>query len=325
MHKILFGFFISLFIVSINAAPSCGSASCPLYINNPFLKGIFFFGLSYEYINQDEIFVGSNKSFVGAIPEEHNEVSTLNQIANFSAGYTFNDFLTFNMILPFIHREHLHIHSDDGEPERWNFSAIGDLTMLSNFSLYNDDDSRSFLNFNAGIKLPTGVTDIKNDEGEEAEVTLQPGSGSVDYLIGATYFRNLASVPVLSGTKYSELPLVLNVSYKINSKGTDDYKFGNALSIHLSTAYRFIERLSLLLQVNARFQNKADVGTTGEPKENTGNQLLFLSPGLKIHILDNLSLSSFIQIPLFQHYNGIQQAATFNLQFSVLQEIDFLD
>ncbi len=327
MQKIIFYFLFILFITEIKAAPSCGTANCPLYINNPSLKGIFFFGLSHEYIYQNQIFVGSGKAFVGAIPEHHDEVSTINQITNLSLGYSFTDYLTFNVNLPFIQREHTHIDNEEDEavPESWNFSEIGDLNLISNISLFKNEEARSSLNLNTGIKLPTGITDIKNSEGEEADITLQPGSGSVDYIVGATYTQNLSSVPVLSDSGFSELPLILNINYRINNKGTDDYKFGNVLFIHLSTAYRFVERLSFLMQVNVKLQDKADAGTTNEPEENTGGQWVFLSPGLKFHIFDNLSLSSYIQIPLYQNYNGIQQAAPYNLQFAVQQEIDFLN
>ena len=327
MYKIVLSSLLILFISNINAAPGCGTANCPLHINNPIMKGLFFFGISHEYIYQDQIFVGSNKSFVGAIPQHHDEVSTLNQITNFSLGYSFTDFLTFNLNLPYIHREHSHIHHHQGEDriESWNFNSIGDLNLISNISLFKNDETRSGLDFIAGIKLPTGVTDIKNSEGEEAEVTLQPGSGSVDFIVGAAYSQNLSSVPVLSGSGFSELPLTLNINYRINNKGTDDYKFGNALFIHLGTAYRFIDKLSLLLQLNAKFQNKANVGLTNEPEENTGGNWLFLSPGLKFHLFSSLSISSYVQIPLYQNYNGIQQAAPYNLQFSFQQEIDFLN
>ncbi|MDO8550026.1 MAG: hypothetical protein Q7S39_07755 [Ignavibacteria bacterium] len=316
-----------LLIISNNTIASCGTANCPLHINNPILKGIFFFGLSHEYIYQDQIFVGSNRAFVGAIPQHHDEVSTLNQITNFSLGYSFTEFLTLNLNLPYIHREHSHIHNHQGEKVRdsWNFSNIGDLNLISNISVFNNEERTSELNLNTGVKLPTGITDIKNHEGEKAEVTLQPGSGSVDFIVGATYAQNLSNVPVLSGSGFSELPLILNINYRINNKGTDDYKFGNTLLIHLSTAYRFMEKISLLIQANVKLQDKADVGATNEPEENTGGQWVFLSPGLKFHIFDNLSLSSYIQIPLYQNFNGIQQAAPYYLQFAVQKEIDFLN
>lgn len=39
-----------------------------------------------------------------------------------------------------------------------------------------------------GLKLPTGKTDVTNDEGEVAERSRQPGTGTTDLIIGA-YFR----------------------------------------------------------------------------------------------------------------------------------------
>ena len=38
-----------------------------------------------------------------------------------------------------------------------------------------------------GIKLPTGKFDVANDEGEVAERSLQPGSGTTDAILGAFY------------------------------------------------------------------------------------------------------------------------------------------
>jgi hypothetical protein len=271
--------------------------------------------------------VGSNKSFVGAIPQRHDEVSTLNQLTSFSLGYGVSDFLSLDFILPFIHREHSHIHNHQGEEiwQRWNFSGIGDMTLLANVFLFNDIEENSFINVITGIKIPTGVTDIVNQEGEEAEVTLQPGSGSTDFILGATYSRNLFSIPMMSGSMYSTFPVTFNINYKLNTKGTDDYKFGNELLIHLSTAYRFIEKASLLLQVNAKFQNRADVGSTNEPRESTGGEWIFVSPGLKFYLSEALSVYSYFQVPLYQSVNGIQQVAPYNLQFGIQQEINLIN
>jgi hypothetical protein len=312
-------------MLNINIFASCGSASCPLNINNPLHMGLFSLKLSYEYIYQDQIFIGSNKSFVGAIPEEHNEVSTLNQITAFSAGYGMTDFLSLDFVVPFIHREHTHIHSEDGETEHWNFTGLGDMSLLTNFSVFNNMENTSSLNILAAVKLPTGITDFKNPEGEQAEVTIQPGTGSTDFIFGASYSQNIISLPTISGAKYSAFPFTLSINYKLNNKGTDDYKFGNELLLHLSTAYRFIERASLLLQVNAKFQEHADVGTTGEPRENTGGKWLYLSPGLKFYLIENLSIYGYFQLPLYRNVNGIQQAAPYNLQLGIQEEINFLN
>jgi hypothetical protein len=57
---------------------------------------MFFIGISHEYINQNQIYVGPDQSFIGALHGHHDEVSTLNQITNFYLGYSITDFLTLN-------------------------------------------------------------------------------------------------------------------------------------------------------------------------------------------------------------------------------------
>jgi hypothetical protein len=111
----------------------------------------------------------------------------------------------------------------------------------------------------------------------------------------------------------------------LNGKGTDDYQFGNEFQVHLSTAYRFIDKISLLLQVNARFQEKSDVGETGEPEENTGGKWIFISPGLRFYLSDDISLYSYFQLPVYQKVNGIQQAAPYNLRIGINKEINILN
>jgi hypothetical protein len=320
--------FILLFFIAFEKTyGSCGSSSCPLYVFNPLSRGYFSLGLSYEYIYQNQIYVGSDKSFVGAIPEHHDEVSTLNQITALTLGYTAFDFLRLDFALPFIHREHSHIHNHEGEQlwEYWNFTGVGDAIITGNFSILSIGDDLLNLNLNAGVKLPTGITDVKNNEGEEAEVTIQPGTGSTDLIFGTVFSKNLASLQTLSGEQYSSFPVVLSVNYRLNGKGTDDYKFGNELLLHLSTAYRFVEKISLLLQVNARFMEHSDVGTTGEPEENTGGKWIFLSPGLKFYLSDDISLYSYLQLPVYQNVNGIQQTAKYNLKFGINKELNILD
>ena len=39
----------------------------------------------------------------------------------------------------------------------------------------------------AGLKLPTGKTSVVNADGEVAERTLQPGTGTTDAFLGAFY------------------------------------------------------------------------------------------------------------------------------------------
>ncbi len=283
-------------------------------------------GFSNEYINQDQIYVGSSKSFVGALPSHHDEVQTLNERTVFNIQYGITDGLGLDIHVPFIHREHSHIGHENGQDvwELWNFSGLGDMIVSAQYAvLVPSAEFQPYLSFLIGIKLPTGVTRLKNAEGEEAEVTIQPGTGSLDGLFGVNYRQTLFSVPTISGA-YSALPIIVGISYQLSGKGTDDYRFGNTLLVHLGTAYQFINRASVLLQVNGRFQGFADVGTTGEFRENTGGTWIFISPGLSGQLTDVFSAYTYVQIPLYQNVHGIQQTAKFNLQFGLSASVGLL-
>ena len=98
-----------ILLLSVAAEASCGSASCPLNNHRYLGAGVFLLSLSREYINQDLIYVGSRRSFVGAIPYDHNEVQTINErnVIQFQVGLT--DRLGNNADIPFVSRQHSHI------------------------------------------------------------------------------------------------------------------------------------------------------------------------------------------------------------------------
>jgi hypothetical protein len=227
--------------------------------------------------------------------------------------------LGLNLDLPFIHREHSHIGHENGQDvwEYWNFSGLGDMILSGQLGvLLPAGGIGPYLSLTAGVKLPTGVTNAKNAEGELAEVTIQPGTGSTDAIFGIYYSQSLFAVPTLTG-KVSRAPISFGLSYQANGKGTDDYRFGNTLLAHVGMAYQILNGAALPLQLNARFQDFADVGLTGEPRENTGGTWMYLSPGLEVNLSEVFSFNSFVQIPIYQNVHGLQQTARFNLQLGL--------
>lgn len=318
-----------LFLVSgtsQDALASCGAASCPLN-NHRYLKsGWLQLGLAHEYINQDRIFVGTDEAFVGAIRRHHDEVQTLNERTVLNLQYGISDGIGLDFYMPFVHREHSHIHRHHGEDlwESWSFSGLGDLIVTGQYAFLNPSEPfDAYLSLTLGVKLPSGVTDAKNVEGEEAEATIQPGTGSLDGLVGLNYRQTLFSVPTVSGA-YSALPLTIGVLYQVSGRGTYDYRFGNSLLTSIGTAYQFTQRATLLFQANGRFQGFADVGTTGEPREDTGGTWVFASPGLSLQLSDGFSAYGYVQLPVYQNVHGIQQTARLNLLFGVSYNIDLL-
>src|SRR6185503_2236542 len=100
-----------------------------------------------------------------------------------------------SVTVPVVDREHFHIHNHQGGqiPETWNFTELGDVRVLGRYQLpvRQAPDSLSFYGLDFGLKLPTGKFDVANEDGDKAERTLQPGSGTTDALLGAYFRQNL--------------------------------------------------------------------------------------------------------------------------------------
>ena len=318
---------IALWMIPSVLSASCGSASCPLNNHRYLQAGFFNIMYSHEYINQDRLFIGSSRSYVGALPGEHDEVQTINQRDILDLQFGLADRVGISVAIPFITRQHDHIHHDGGGDtwEHWGFSGLGDVIVSGQYSLVVPSaDFDPYLTVTAGVKLANGLTHVRNEKGEEAEVTIQPGTGSVDGIFGLYYRQPIASLPTLSGA-YSALPLTAGISYQITGVGSSGYRFGNSLLVHVGTSYQFSSRANFLFQINGRFQGRADVGSTGEPRENTGGAWIFASPGFSVDLAQNLSAYGYVQVPLFQNVNGIQQTASYNLQLGLSASVGLLD
>ena len=104
-------------------------------------------------------------------------METINQRGLLQAQYGISNVLGIGLELPFIRRYHSHIESN--HLEQFNINGLGDMTVSGEYSiLLPSSEFAPYLSFQAGVKLPTGVTDVKNASGESAEVTIQPGTGS---------------------------------------------------------------------------------------------------------------------------------------------------
>src|SRR3954471_589550 len=221
------------FALSLAAHASCGSAFC--MVNTGWgAQGAWTepgtrFDLRYEYINQDQPMSGTDKVSVGQIPRHHDEVSTKNQNLIGTLDHSFGAHWGLNLALPVVSRDHLHIHNHMGAqlPESWNFTALGDARVLGRyqFDALQDGDARHDVwGLNFGLKLPTGKFDERNAEGELAERSLQPGSGTTDALLGAYFSRALPM---------RDLSWFAQGLYQVPLNERADYKPGDRLGLDL--------------------------------------------------------------------------------------------
>jgi hypothetical protein len=301
-------FIAALLWLPLAASASCGSAFCSINTSwdahGAWLEPGARLDLRYEWIRQDQPRSGRNNIGVGAIPRHHDEVLTLNRNLLASLDYTVNQDWGVNLLLPIVDRYHEHIHNHGGGqiPESWDFTELGDVRLMARRRLSTREDadahtvSTTAVSF--GVKLPTGKTDVKNADGDEAERSLQPGSGSTDLVLGGSY--SLA-VPMHNLTWFAQGLAQLPANEK------DQYRPGHRLNFDLGGRYDVGDRLGVLLQLNALIKAR-DRGANAEP-EDTGGKFLFLSPGLSYAFTRSLQAYGFVQLPIYQDVNGVQLVA----------------
>lgn len=289
------------------AQASCGSTFC-LVNTNWGAQGVWTepgwrADVRYEYINQDQPRAGTRDVGIGEIRQHHDEVQTVNRNWIATMDYGFSPNWGATVIVPWVDRNHDHIHNHHGEaiPESWKFSDPGDVRVAGRYQNVFEDAGAariSYAGIVAGLKLPTGDTNVANEEGEVAERTLQPGSGTTD-LIVAAYFRqaiggwNASWFTQLGG----QFPLNTN-------KG---YKPGQQVLLDVGGRWEASERVGLLVQVNALWKGH-DSGDEAEP-EDSGGRWVFVSPGFTVAVSRNVNLYGFVQLPIYQNVNGVQLVA----------------
>ncbi len=79
----------------------------------------------------------------------------------------------------------------------------------------------------AGIKLPSGNYYAKDDYGNRIPLLLQPGTGSVDYLVAYTYTLG-----------YKKFGLMSNSMYKINGENYYHEKISNSITMNFLLFYK---------------------------------------------------------------------------------------
>lgn len=288
------------------AGASCGSTFCTINTawdtQGAWTPPGWRLDVRYEHVDQNQPLRGNNRIAVGAIPEEHDEVRTKNRNWLASLDYTFNSDWGMNVVLPVAKRTHKHLENDFAagtqEPEKWDFRKIGDARVAGRYriaTVEGADHTLGTLGASFGLKLPSGQTNTKNSDGERAERSLQPGSGTTDAFVGL-YFAQLLPMKSLSWFTQAVAQRPLNTD--------QGYRPGARLALDGGLRYDLTDRFSLMLQLNALIKAR-DSGNNAEP-DNSGGKSLFVGPGASFALTQDVRLYGFAQVPVYQYVNGVQ-------------------
>ena len=286
---------------------SCGSAFCLVNtdwsVQGAWTESGLRADLRYEYIDLDQPRHGRDALGVGAIPRHHDEVETKNRNAVATLDWGLSPDWGLSIAIPYVDRDHLHIHNHQGEkePETWHFREVGDVRVQARYEFLHGQASAESLHsagLTFGVKLPTGRIDVANAQGEQAERTLQPGTGTTDLLLGAHYH---AALPLRSLSWFAQAQVVVPMNAR------DDYKPGKQLHLDGGVRYAAAQDVALMLQLNYHVRGR-DRGGNAEP-DDSGQRQAFVSPGASWNFARNAQLYAFVQLPVYQNVNGVQLTA----------------
>jgi hypothetical protein len=150
-------------------------------------------------------------------------------------------------------------------------SGLGDITILANYKLY---DSRLLKNssgtpsqqlwIGGGAKIPTGSFNVNvNDSSTTlADINAQIGTGSVDLLFNARH-----------SIQFKNFGMSTSASYKIGLANSQDYKYGNKLTL-TSIAFYQVRSKNVTITPNAGFDYE------NIESNRLNKQKIYLSDGL---------------------------------------------
>ena len=293
---------------------SCGSAFCTVNTNwtsqSALAEAGSSFDLHYEYIDQDQPFSGGHRVSVGQIPHHHDELGTVNHnlVATYSHG--FGNGWGVSLSAPVGDRDHVHVHNHHGATlnEEWKFTELGDVRVLGRyqFAALGDALTPARAGMILGLKLPTGRFTVENGEGERAERSLQPGTGTTDLIVGGYFHQRFTA---------SDASWFAQAQYQHALNSRDGYKAGAQFSADAGYRKGIGERVGLLAQLNFLRKGR-DSGVNAEPAD-SGGRYLFLSPGLSYTFSERLQLYGFYQQPVLRHVNGVQLTANRGFLFGL--------
>ncbi|SMG40576.1 hypothetical protein SAMN05661096_02771 [Marivirga sericea] len=175
-------------------------------------------------------------------------------------------------------------------------SGLGDAIVGIDKNIrFKTDQFTHYLIPGLSLKLPTGITNIKDNADEVFDPEIQPGTGSLDVLLKLNYTLTNGKWGVFSAT-----------NYKINSTH-NGYRFANSFNFQSdiflilgNPKKQFIPQAGLYLE---RAGNNLD---NGNIIDFTGGSTVFFDSGMELRLNNSISFQFSAQLPIYDQRNNTQ-------------------
>ena len=277
-------------------------------------------GFCLEPINSDIGFTASQGQFIFRELLSFSEATGAGKdvdkiVSRTSIVYGLTSRQTLMLVVPVVNAE-LETSGPNGNEVEREAGGLGDIVLFHKFRFFTQD-AFSFtqrLSLISGIKLPTG-DNTRSDKLGRLPSSVQPGSGSVDFIIGTAYSMETKKIGVHG-----------DLVYKINTND-NSVRMGNTLRFDAAFVYTLYPsritherkaRLFGVMELNGT-QMEQSRGPDGKNSD-SGGVLIFASPGLTyVFPRGDLQLEFSYSIPVVTDFNGNQpepdRVLSFGLKF----------
>ncbi|MFZ5594023.1 MAG: transporter [Pseudomonadota bacterium] len=174
--------------------------------------------------------------------------------------------------------------------------GLGDTLVLGRYRFYNHNDHQLAAVF--GTILPTGTIRKRTNNGDLIGTHNQPGSGAITMQGGLAYTAHLTG----------KIALDADIIARVPTMGAKQFRSGRSIQADAAISYNHDGFLVPVLEVNA-ISNESDI-ENDEVKKNSGGDVVYLSPGITMHLKDKGSVYASVMYPVYQKLGGISNNET---------------
>ena len=288
-------------------ARACDSSSCALVTRGAggtLPRGALRLDLSFRYADQTRPFAGGDPTASVLRPKVdfehglilagyHREVGGRERFLQTDLAYGLTSRATVYLSVPLLIQRSYDIAHGGALQQRTTTRGAGDLLLGVQWGVLSGPGGA--LVARAAVKSPTGNFRLINTYDRSInEPTLQPGTGSVDFVAGADFSRQ----------KVLGLDWTVSASYQSNTTNDLDYRFGNDAIASVGIGRSLFGGLSGSLQVKGWHKGRSTF--LGGRVPATGGTIVYVTPGLRVAAPANMSAYAFAQLPAYRFVNEAQ-------------------
>ena len=298
-----------------SSAQACASCGCTL-TGDWLSQGLAAqpgttFSLRYDFVPQTTLQSGTStidrSSIVFPVDREI-ERYTYNHSVTATIDHQFANDWGLDVQLPILTRPHKTVGEGTTEPSFSRTQGIGDLHAVGRWQGLSTPGTVTGIE--AGLVLPTGQFHQKfksgPEQGEEVDRGLQPGTGTVQAVLGAYHL----------GAVTSDLGYFVQVTGQAALTSRDGYKPGSF--VQASAALNFTRWRNVTPQLQVSFRHTSRDSGPNSDRPNSGGDQVNVAPGLSAKISSRVVAFGFVELPVYNRVNGYQLVPKAKLSLGLL-------